>query len=133
MDVCHWDEVGFSPTLPTTSSGAPVGTRIVVPYEAPQGRRVNGIGAYFTAGPAAGTLLTQTWVRVPTSRAKKPRKTPAEGAREHGVTEAEMCYAPLCDRGPWCGAVHRLYLAGGRTAAGGGQLGPCAPAGNGAG
>jgi putative transposase len=90
MDVCHLDAVGFSPTLPTTYSWAPAGTRIVVPYEAPQGRRVNGIGAYFTAGPAAGTLLTQTWVRVPTSRAKKPRKRPTEVAREHGVTEAEI-------------------------------------------
>jgi putative transposase len=90
MDVCHLDEVGFSPTLPTTYSWAPVGTRIVVPYEAPQGRRVNGMGAYFTAGPAAGTLLTQTWVRVPSSRAKKPRKTLAEVAKEHGVTEAEV-------------------------------------------
>jgi hypothetical protein len=88
--MCYLDEVGFSPTLPTTYSWAPRGTRIVVPYEAPQARRVNGIGAYFTDGPAAGTLLTQTWARLPASRAKKPRKTPAEVAHNHGLTEAEV-------------------------------------------
>jgi hypothetical protein len=90
MDVCHLDEVGFSPTLPTTYSWAPVGTRIVVAYEAPQGRRVNGIGAYFTAGPAMGRLVTQTWARLPAPRAKKPRKTRAEVAMDHGLTEPEI-------------------------------------------
>jgi putative transposase len=90
MDVCHLDEVGFSPTLPPTYSWAPVGTRIVVAYEAPQGRRVNGIGAYFTAGPAMGRLVTQTWARLPAPRAKKPRKTPAEVALDHGLTEPEI-------------------------------------------
>jgi putative transposase len=90
MDVCHLDEVGFSPTLPTTYSWAPVGMRIVVPYEAPQGRRVNGIGAYFTAGPATGTFVAQTWARLPAQRAKKPRKTLAEIALSHGLTETEI-------------------------------------------
>lgn len=90
IDVCHLDEVGFSPTLPTTASWAPVGTRIVVAYEAPQGRRVHGIGAYFTDGPAAGRLVTQTWAQVPISRAKTPRKTLAEVATGHGLTEDEI-------------------------------------------
>lgn len=82
--------MGFSPTLPTNYSWGVRGQRLVVPYEAPQGRRVNALGAYFTHGPAAGTLLTQTWARVPPSRAKKPRKTPAEVAQAHGLEEEEL-------------------------------------------
>jgi hypothetical protein len=44
-DVYDLDECGFAPTLPTTSTWARTGTRVVVPYEAPQGRRVNTLGA----------------------------------------------------------------------------------------
>jgi len=89
-DLCHLDEVGFSPTLPTNYSWSGRGYRVVVPYEAPQGRRVNALGAYFTPGPAAGTLLTQTWARVPPRRAQKPRKPAAEVASAHGLEEAEL-------------------------------------------
>jgi DDE superfamily endonuclease len=89
-DLCHVDEVGFSPTLPTNYSWSGRGQRIIVAYEAPQGRRVNALGAYFTHGPAAGTLLTQTWARVPPRRAKKPRKTAAEVAAAHGLGEEEL-------------------------------------------
>jgi hypothetical protein len=44
-DVYDLDECGFAPTLPTAYTWARTGTRVVVPYEAPQGRRVNVIGA----------------------------------------------------------------------------------------
>jgi hypothetical protein len=44
-DVYDLDECGFAPTLPTAYTWARVGTRVVVPYEAPQGRRVNTLGA----------------------------------------------------------------------------------------
>lgn len=50
-DLYHVDEVGFAPTLPTSYTWARVGTRPVVPYEAPQGRRVNVIGALAAHGP----------------------------------------------------------------------------------
>jgi len=50
-DVYDLDECGFAPTLPTSYTWARVGTRVVVPYEAPQGRRVNVIGARSRAGP----------------------------------------------------------------------------------
>jgi hypothetical protein len=50
-DLYHLDEVGFAPTLPTSYTWARVGTRPVVPYEAPHGRRVNVIGALAAAGP----------------------------------------------------------------------------------
>ena len=50
-DLYDLDECGFAPTLPTNYTWARVGTRVVVPYEAPQGRRVNVIGARTRAGP----------------------------------------------------------------------------------
>jgi hypothetical protein len=51
-DLYDLDECGFAPTLPTSYTWARVGTRVVVPYEAPQGRRVNVIGARTRAGGA---------------------------------------------------------------------------------
>ena len=50
-DLYHLDECGFAPTLPTSYTWAREGTRVVVPYAAPQGRRVNVIGALAAAGP----------------------------------------------------------------------------------
>jgi hypothetical protein len=90
MDVCHIDEVGFSPTLVTNYSWGERGVRVEVAYEAPGGRRVNAIGAYFTAGPLAGRLDYDTWAVLPKSRAKKPRKTVAEQAAAHGLSAAEV-------------------------------------------
>ena len=51
-----------------------------MPYQAPQGRRVNVIGAYFTHGPDAGRFDARSWAVLPKSRAKKPRTTPDERA-----------------------------------------------------
>ncbi|MGI8405709.1 MAG: IS630 family transposase [Thermomicrobiales bacterium] len=48
------DQSGFAPTLPTGSTWGRLGQRLVVPYEAPQRRRVNVAGAlapYDPAGP----------------------------------------------------------------------------------
>ncbi len=90
MDVCHLDEVGFSPTLVTNYTWGDCGTRVRVPYEAPQGRRVNAMGAYFTDGPAAGTLMYATWAVLPPRHATKPRKTPAERAADQRLTAAEV-------------------------------------------
>ena len=61
-----------------------------MPYQAPQGRRVNVIGAYFTHGPEAGRLTYRCWAVVPTSRARKPRTTPEERAATHGLTVDEV-------------------------------------------
>ena len=52
IDLYYLDESGFAPTLPTSSTWAREGTRVVVPYEAPQGRRVNVVGALAPFGPA---------------------------------------------------------------------------------
>ncbi|MCA1598300.1 MAG: transposase [Chloroflexi bacterium] len=77
-------------TLPTTYSWCPQGQRLRVPYQAPQGRRVNVIGAYVTHGPAAGRLDDKSWAVLPKSRAKKPRTTPEERAAAHGLTVDEV-------------------------------------------
>jgi len=63
--VAHSDEVGFSPTLPPSYSWSAKGEALPIPYEAPQGRRVNAIGAYFPAGPLSGRLVTQSWASLP--------------------------------------------------------------------
>jgi len=86
IDLCHLDEAGFALTLPTTYSWYIEGGRLRVPYQAPQGRRVNAIGAYFTHGPQAGRLDHKSWAVLPKSRAKKPRTTPEERAAAHGLT-----------------------------------------------
>ena len=57
-----------------------------MPYQAPHGRRVNAIGAYFTHGPEAGRFAYQSWAVLPKRRAKQPRKTPEERAAAHGLT-----------------------------------------------
>jgi hypothetical protein len=90
MDICHLDEVGFSPTLVPNYTWGDCGSRVKVPYEAPAGRRVNAIGAYCTAGPAAGHFVYDTWAVLPKSRAKKPRKSVAEVAAAHEVTAADV-------------------------------------------
>jgi putative transposase len=85
IDVCHLDEAGFALTLPTSYSWCPQGQRLRVPYQAPQGRRVNVIGAYFTHGPDAGHLEYRSWAVLPKSRARTPRTTPEERAAAHGL------------------------------------------------
>jgi hypothetical protein len=77
-------------TLPTTYSWYLQGERLRVPYQAPQGRRVNVLGAYFTHGPEAGRLASRSWAVLPKSRAKTPRTTPAARAAAHGLTEEEV-------------------------------------------
>lgn len=82
--------MGFSPTLPTAYSWYPVKERLSIPFEATQERRVNAIGALFTHGPEAGRFEFETRVSLPQSRAKTPRKTPEEIARQHGVALHEV-------------------------------------------
>jgi putative transposase len=90
IDLCHLDEAGFALTLPTTYSWCLRGQRLRVPYQAPQGRRVNVIGASFTHGPDAGRLAYRSWAVLPKSRAKTPRTTPEERAAAHGLTVEEV-------------------------------------------
>lgn len=77
-------------TLPTCYSWFPIGKVLRIPYEAPQGRRVNAIGAYFSQGPMAGRFAFETYASLPKSRAKKQRKTPEQIAAAQDLTTAEV-------------------------------------------
>ena len=77
-------------TLPPCRRWFPNGERLHVPYEAPQGRRVNAIGAHFPPGPAAGHFEYQSWACLPKSRAKQQRKTPAQRAAAQGLQVDEV-------------------------------------------
>lgn len=90
IDVCYLDEAGFAMTQPTTSSWYFMKERLVIPYEAPQGRRLNVIGAYFSHGPWAGRFEFASLASLPKSRAKAPRMTLEELAEKHGLTLFEV-------------------------------------------
>ena len=60
IDLAFLDESGFAPTLPTGYSWGRLGTRLVVPYEAPQGRRVNAVGAFAPYDPGGPQLVFET-------------------------------------------------------------------------
>jgi len=76
-------------TLPTNYSWSLTGKPVSVPYEAPQGRRVNALGGYFSHGPLSGKLVTQLYVSLPKSTAKKPRKSPVQCALDQGLAVEE--------------------------------------------
>lgn len=67
-----------------------MGQPLWVPYEAPQGRRLNVIGGYFSHGPLAGRFEFASFASLPQSRSKRCRKTLAERAAEHGLEEEEI-------------------------------------------
>jgi hypothetical protein len=54
------DQSGFCPTLPTGYGWSRLGRRLVVPYEAPQGRRVNVVGALAPYDPTGPRLVYET-------------------------------------------------------------------------
>ena len=72
-------------TLPVCYSWTLQGMRLYIPYEAPQGRRVNGIGAYCTHGVEAGRFVHELCASLPKSTAKQPRKSPEEQAAKHDL------------------------------------------------
>lgn len=71
--------------MPTSYSWYPVGERLSIPYEAPQGRRVNALGLYFSHGPQAGRFLFETAATLPKHRVNKARKSLEERAAAHGL------------------------------------------------
>lgn len=77
-------------TLATSSSWFLKGERLKVAYQAPQGRRVNAIGAHVTHGPEAGRLEHQSWAVLPKSRAKQPRVSLDERAAAQGLRLEEV-------------------------------------------
>lgn len=76
--------------MPTGYSWGPIGTPLWVPYEAPQGRRLNVIGGYFSHGPLAGRFEFASFASLPEGRSKRSRKTPAERAAAQGLEEEAL-------------------------------------------
>ncbi len=60
INLWFLDQSGFAPTLPTGSTWARRGQRVVVPSEAPQGRRVNVVGALAPHAPGGPRLRFET-------------------------------------------------------------------------
>jgi len=60
IDLWFLDQSGFCPTLPTGYGWGRLGRRLVVRHEAPQGRRVNVVGALAPYGPAGPRLVYET-------------------------------------------------------------------------
>ena len=90
IDLCYLDEAGFAMTLPPSYSWSPVGQPLLVPYEAPQGRRVNAIGGYFSHGPQAGTFAYAVYAGLPKHNSKKQRNSPEEVAASYGLSLSEV-------------------------------------------
>lgn len=66
LSLVYLDEVGFSPSQPMTYSWVLPGQRRWVPYENPQGRRLNVLAALVSAGPEP-TLIWWALPRTLTS------------------------------------------------------------------
>ena len=60
IDLAFLDQSGFSPTMPTGYTWARIGERMIVSYEAPEGRRVNVVGALFPLDPAGPSLVFES-------------------------------------------------------------------------
>jgi len=90
LDLCHVDEAGFALTLPTSRSWGPVGVPLRVAYEAPQGRRLNVIGGYFSRGPLAGTFEFASFASLPRLRSKQGEKTLAQRAAEQDLAVEDV-------------------------------------------
>jgi putative transposase len=58
LRLCYLDECGFAPSLPISYSWCLPGQRKRVPYEYPQGRRVNALALYEPYGPEPGLGAT---------------------------------------------------------------------------
>jgi putative transposase len=67
IDLCDLDEAGFSMTLANAYSWSLVGKRLSVRYEAPEGRRVNAVGALFHG---TRRFAFATRARVPKTKRK---------------------------------------------------------------
>lgn len=60
IDLWFLDQSGFAPTQPTGYGWGRLGARLVVPYEAPEGRRVNAVGALAPHAPTGPRFVFET-------------------------------------------------------------------------
>ena len=82
-------------TLPNAYSWSPVGKRLCVPYEAPQGRRVNAVGALFHGSNSSPRRFAfATLARAPQPRRKATSSLATGlGPSELGALNAEFVIA----------------------------------------
>lgn len=64
-----------------------MGEVLRIPYEAPQGRRVNVIGAYCSHGVLSGEFAFESFASLPKQKGKTKRKSLSEMAASHGLSE----------------------------------------------
>src|ERR671922_123665 len=64
-DLYYLDQCGFAPTMPTNYTWAREGVRPLLRYEAPQGRRVNVLGALAPFGPEPRFVYESRLAGVP--------------------------------------------------------------------
>jgi putative transposase len=64
VDLQYLDEAGFAPSFPLTSTWARLGTRPLLRYEAPEGRRVNAVGAWAPLAEQPSLTYTTTTAKV---------------------------------------------------------------------
>ena len=76
-------------TLPINYGWSALGKPVSVLYEAPEGRRINALGGYFSHGPLSGKFVTELYVSLPKNTAKRHYKSVAEVGQYHGLSEAE--------------------------------------------
>lgn len=69
-----------------------MGQRLKIAYEAPQGRRVNAIGGYFSAGPWAGRFVFETRACVP--KKKQSKQSGTQKRRQKGQPEPSSLLNP---------------------------------------
>lgn len=115
LDLLFLDECGFSPTQPTGYSWSPHGQRRKVPYEAPQGRRVNALVAYgpyrhsnplpFTVKPRTLTSADIVKFLFALPRGDRPCVVVLDNAGIHKSTRMHRALPRLRRRG-----VRRFYL-----------------------
>jgi len=60
IELWYLDQSGFAPTLPTGYTWARIGARTLVRYEAPEGRRVNAVGALAPFDSGGPRLVFET-------------------------------------------------------------------------
>jgi len=67
-----------------------VGLPLRVPYEAPQGRRLNVIGGYFSHGPLAGAFEFASFASLPQPRSQPAEKTLAQRAAAQDLAVEDL-------------------------------------------
>jgi putative transposase len=115
IELYYLDEAGFAPTLPVGYTWAREGVRAIVPYEAPEGRRVNAIGALAPFGDdprlayatrctsfKGGDVLEFIWKEV-------GRMSTPVGEVPEGFERARRCVVVLDNYSPHHGKEIKEY------------------------